>query len=171
MNFIELVSTRYSVRSYLPKEVEQDKLSHILECGRLAPSAANYQPWSVKVVRSADMKKKIADTYSGKWLTQAPLILVFCGDHGKAWKRKDGKDHTDVDIAIIVDHITLAAAEQGLGTCWICNFDVKKCAEALALPEGTEPIVLLPLGYPANEPDERSRHIIRKEVKEIVTYL
>lgn len=168
MTFLELAKARYSVRSYLPKPVEQEKLDYILECGRIAPSAANYQPWKIYVVRQDDMKKKICETYTRSWFAEAPVILVFCGDHSKGWKRPDGKDHTDIDIAIIVDHVTLAATEQDLGTCWICHFDTKKCAEIMQLPEHIEPMVLLPVGYPGNIPDDRSRHLVRKGLGEIV---
>lgn len=168
MTFLDLAKSRYSVRSYLPEPVEQEKLDYILECGRIAPSAANYQPRQVFVVRGGEMKKQICETYSRKWLAEAPVILVFCGDHSRAWKRPDGKDHTDIDIAIMVDHMTLAAAEQGLGTCWICHFDAAKCAQILQLPEHMEPIVLLPVGYPGHVPDDRSRHLVRKGLGEIV---
>ena len=168
MTFLELAKSRYSVRSYLPKPVEREKLDYILECGRIAPSAANYQPWIIYAVTDETMKAKIAETYPRKWFADAPVMLVFCGDHSIAWKRPDGKDHTDIDVAIMVDHVTLAAAEQGLGTCWICHFDAKKCAEILQLPVHLEPIVLLPVGYPGNIPDDRSRHLVRKEMGEIV---
>lgn len=170
-SFLDLAKARYSVRSYLPDPVEQEKLDYILECGRIAPSAANYQPWQVFVVRSKEMKSRLASTYGGKWLTEAPLLLVFCGNHEQGWKRKDGKDHTDIDIAIMVDHVTLAAAEQGLGTCWICHFDAVACAEILELPPQLEPIVILPVGYPGKVPDDRARHLIRKTKEEINRYI
>ncbi len=170
MNFLDLAKSRYSVRSYLPSPVEEEKLSYVLECGRVAPSAANYQPWQVIVIREAQMRARIAMTYNRKWLLEAPVILVFCGDHGKGWKRADGKDHTDTDIAIMADHMTLAAAEQGLGTCWICDFDAQACREVLQLPDHIEPIAYLPLGYPKNVKDPHSRHLNRKELKEIIRY-
>jgi nitroreductase len=167
-SFLSLAKSRYSVRSYLPTPVEQEKLDYILECGRIAPSAANYQPWHIVAIRDEERKKTIATTYDRKWFSEAPVILVFCGDHSKGWKRADGKDHTDIDLSIIVDHITLAAAEQGLGTCWICNFDAKKCTEILQLPDHLEPVVLLPVGYPLNIPDDGSRHLVRKTTNEII---
>lgn len=170
MNFLDLAKSRYSVRSYLPTTVEQEKLDYILECGRVAPSAANYQPWHIIVIRHEEMKKRIATTYDRKWFAEAPVILVFCGDHKASWKRSDGKDHTDIDLSIIIDHITLAAAELDLGTCWICNFDAKKCSEILDLPSEVEPIALLPVGYPGNIPDDRSRHLARKNAEEFIHY-
>lgn len=170
MTFLELAKTRYSVRNYLPDPVEEEKLNYILECGRIAPSAANYQPWHIVVIRDEEMKKRIASTYDRKWFAEAPVMLVFCGDHAAAWKRSDGKDHTDIDLSIIIDHITLAAAEMDLGTCWICNFDAKKCAEILDLPAHVEPVALLPLGYPGNIPDDRARHLVRKNKEDIIHY-
>ena len=167
--FLDLVKKRYSVRNYLDKTVEEEKLNYILECGRLAPSAANYQPWHVIIVRDTALKQKIATTYNRPWFSQAPVILIICGNHGAAWKRADGKDHTDIDAAIIVDHMTLAAAEMGLGTCWICNFDAAACHSILNLPENWEPIVLLPLGYPAVSTDDNSRHLKRKSLSEITS--
>lgn len=169
-NFLELVKKRYSVRNYLDKAVEEEKLNYILECGRLAPSAANYQPLHIIVVRDPEVKRSIATTYTRQWLSQAPVILVICGDHSKAWKRSDSKDHTDIDAAIIVDHMTLASAESGLGTCWICNFDARACRTILNLEDNWEPVVLLPLGYPAPSTDDNSRHLKRKSQDEIVSF-
>jgi nitroreductase len=167
-NFLDLAKKRYSVRNYLDKPVEDEKLHYILECGRVAPSAANSQPWHIIVIREFELRKKLAISYNRPWFLQAPVILVICGDHDIAWRRADGKDHTDIDASIIIDHMTLAAAEQGLGTCWICNFDARKCIEILQLPINIEPVAYLPLGYPGNEPDDRNRHLIRKNLDEIV---
>jgi len=167
-NFQELVKKRYSVRNYLNRPVEEDKLNYILESGRLAPSAVNYQPLHIIVIRDEAMRKSFGSVYSRLWLTQAPVILVVCGDHHASWKRADGKDHADIDVSIIVDHMTLAAAEQGLGTCWVCNFDMQKCHDLLNLPKEIEPVVLLPLGYPDDERVDHSRHLVRKKLEEIV---
>jgi len=171
MTFLELAKKRYSVRSYSDRPVEEEKLQYILECGRIAPSAANYQPWKIFVVKDAGMREKLASTYRRDWFKQAPIILVFCGDHPTAWKRNDGKDHTDVDVSILIDHITLAAAEQGLGTCWICNFDAKGCAKILDLPSTMEAIAYLSLGYPGKEPEDPTRHLNRKQLSEIAHYI
>jgi len=168
--FLELAKSRYSVRNYLSKPVEEEKLNYILECGRIAPSAANYQPWMIHVVRDPLLKKKLGESYNREWIKQAPIILVFLGDHKQGWKRSDGKDHTDIDVAIIIDHITLAAAEQGLGTCWICNFDAIKCIKAMELPGHLEPIAYLSLGYPAVSTDQTPRHLKRKPFDEIVKF-
>ena len=169
-NFLELAKARCSVRDYLEIPVPEEKLQYILECGRVAPSAANYQPWHIIVIRDAMMRKKLSATYPRPWFMQAPIVLVICVDHTVSWKRADGKDHADIDGSIIIDHITLAAAEQGLGTCWICNFDAALCRQVLLLPGHIEPIAYLPVGYPANIPDNNTRHLKRKSIQEIIHY-
>lgn len=172
MSFLELARKRYSVRRYKSIPVEEEKLMEILEAGRIAPSAANFQPWKFVVIKNEEKKRAIASTYHDDWILQAPIILVICGDHSKAWRRErfDGKDHCDIDIAIAVDHMTLAAADLGLGTCWICHFDAKKCKELLKLPKELEAIVLLPLGYPADMRDMNRHDAKRKTIEEIVCW-
>ena len=167
-DFLELAKKRYSLRSYMDTPVEEDKLNYVLEAGRIAPSAANFQPWHCIVIRDGKMIAKLGTVYPRKWFTEAPVILVFCGDHEKGWKRGDGKDHTDIDVAIMVDHITLAAAEMGLGTCWVCNFDAIKTSELLELPASIEPVVLLPIGYPGNVADQTARHLVRHESGKVI---
>lgn len=171
MDFKSLVLKRYSVRNYRPDPVEEEKLSYILECGRMAPSAANFQPWKIHVVENPQLKEQLHATYPRDWFRQAPVILVFTGDHKTSWKRADGKDHLDIDLAILIDHITLAAAEVGLGTCWICNFNAQTCREILQLAGNEEPIAYLPLGYPSNPKDDNSRHSLRKPAAEIIRFI
>ena len=96
--------------------------------------------------------------YKREWLATAPCIIVACVNHNESWHRRaDNKDHADIDIAIAVEHLCLAAAEQGLGTCWVCNFDTPRCSEVLGLPENLEPAVLIPVGYAEDEPTEKKR--------------
>lgn len=166
MNFLDLVKKRYSVRSYLPRAIEADKMNYIMECVRLAPSAVNYQPWHFSIVTDAEKLAALKSTYPREWIQTAPCIIVACTDHQEVWHRKmDGKDHADVDIAIAVEHLCLAAAEQGLGTCWVCNFDASRCKEVLSLPESWEPAVLIPIGYATEEAVPEKR---RKTLNEIV---
>jgi len=167
MSFLELAKRRYSVRSYKDIPVEEEKLKYVLEAGRVAPSAVNFQPLHFVVAQDEEMRKKIASTYKKDWILQAPVIMVICGDHSKAWRRPDGKDHCDIDAAIAIDHMTLAAADLGLGTCWVCMFNSMQCHRILDLSPQMETIALLPLGYPADEGDV-NRHGTRKNFKEIV---
>jgi nitroreductase len=169
MTFLELAKKRYSVRKYKNIPVEEDKLQQVLEAGRVAPSAVNFQPLHFIVFREEEMRKKVADTYEiGAWIYEAPVIIMICGDHSKAWRRPDGKGHCDIDAAIAADHMTLAAAELGLGTCWVCNFDTRVLHKLLRLPPHVEAIVLLPLGYPADQGDPGRHETKRKKMEEIV---
>jgi len=170
-HFIELAKARYSCRNYEARPVEEEKLMLVLEAGRLAPSAVNFQPWHFYVIQETEQLERFHGAYHREWFRTAPCVIVICADHEKSWKRKvDGKDHGDVDAAITADHMTLQATELGLATCWICNFDPEKTRELLKLPENLEPVVILPLGYPldASDPDRHSEK--RKPLSEIVSY-
>ncbi|MBR5204070.1 MAG: nitroreductase family protein [Bacteroidaceae bacterium] len=165
MNFLELVKARYSSRKYAARQVEAEKLDYIMECVRLAPSAVNLQPWRFRIVTDQETIAKLQSCYKRDWLSTAPCIIVACANHEESWHRRaDNKDHADIDLAIAVEHICLAATEQGLATCWVCNFDAAKCREQLALPENLEPIALVPLGYAEDEMGEKKR----KSLEEIM---
>ena len=149
MNLRELLIKRFSIRNYLPKEVEADKLEYILDCARLAPSACNLQPRKFVIVQeSEDIKNKIREAYQREWFAKAPVYIVVVGDHSQSWKRNDGKDACDIDTSIAAEHICLAAEELGLGICWVCNFDAERLKSALALKIEEEPIAIFPIGYP-----------------------
>lgn len=99
-------------------------------------------------------------------MENVPCIIVACANHEESWHRKsDGKDHADVDVAIAVEHLCLAATEQGLGTCWVCNFDVPLCREVLCLSDSMEPVVMIPVGY-AKEQEVQTKK--RKSLDEIL---
>jgi nitroreductase len=165
MTFLELVKSRISVRQYTPQKVEDDKIAYILECARLAPSAANNQPWYFYVIKNDVVRCRLQECYQRQWFADAPVYIVACSDTSVSWKRSfDGKDHADIDVAIAVEHLCLAAAEQGLGTCWICNFDAQKCSEILNLPEHLHPVAMTPLGYTTQSVSARPN---RKNIEEI----
>lgn len=168
MAFIDIAKKRYSSRKFLDKPVEKELLLKVLEAGRVAPSAKNKQPWHFVVITNEETLKNIKGCYERKWIEAAKCIIVVCGDHREAWRRADGKIHTNIDVAITIDHITLAATDLGLSTCWVCMFDVMKCASIMELPEGVEPIALIPIGYPADETDENRHDKLRKPLDEIV---
>ena len=165
MDFLELVKRRYSCRNYQPESVEQEKLDYIMECVRLAPSAVNRQPWKFRIIRSDEDRKKLCQCYSREWFATAPVVIIASILHDEEWVRSDGKHHGDIDIAIAVEHLCLAAAEQGVGTCWVCNFDAERCKHLFGLDENEEPAVLIPLGYPADEHREKTRKPIGEIVK------
>lgn len=170
-HFLELASRRYSCRKYDSRPVEPEKLELILEAGRIAPSAVNFQPWHFYVIQKSNDLSLLHQVYHREWLQSAPCVIVICGDHNSAWKRKgDGKDHCDIDLSIATDHMTLQATELELATCWICNFDPDKISELLNLPEEMEPAVLLPVGYPLDEVNPDRHGEKRKPLSEIVSY-
>lgn len=151
MNFQALIRARYSVRAYKPDPVEDDKLTRILEAARLAPTAANRQAFRVIVIETAERKADLRRIYGRDWFVQAPLVLCVCAVLSEAWVRKaDGWNAAEVDATIAMTHIVLAAAEEGLGTCWIAAFDPAAAREALGLPPSVIPCAFTPLGYPAD---------------------
>ena len=169
MDFKELCSLRFSARGYTSDDITDQQLSYILECARLSPSAVNRQPWHFYVVKSPDMKAELHRCYNREWFTSAPLYIVCCIRHDEAWVRpSDHKEHGDIDIAIAAEHICLAAAAIGLGSCWVCNFDASLCKEILQLPAEEEPAVIVPIGH--TSPNCPQKEKVRKPLSEIVTY-
>ena len=166
MEFTELIRKRYSVRAYKPEPVEEDKLQQVLEAMRLAPTAVNRQPFQFIVVHTEGRKQELRRIYDRAWFVQAPLIICACGVPAQNWVRRDGKNYNDVDTAIAMDHLVLAATDLGLGTCWIAAFDPAAAREVLGLPDGVEPIAFTPLGYPADQPGPKER----KALSELVRY-
>ena len=139
MNLLELVKARYSCRNYLPTSVEQEKLDYIMECVRFAPSAVNKQPWLFHIVSNEEDKAKLTQCYRRDWLKTAPMYIIASVLHDEEWVRADGKHHGNIDIAIAVEHLCLAATEQGLTTCWVCNFEANLSKELYTV--GTVPTV------------------------------
>lgn len=167
MEFSELIKKRYSVRAYKPDPVEDEVLNQVLEAARLAPTAANRQPFQLIVIHTAGREAELNRIYRKDWFVQAPLVICACGVPAQGWvRREDHKNHTDVDVAIVMDHLILAAANLGLGTCWIAAFDPAAAREVLGLPDGVEPIAFTPLGYPADQ----ARPKKRKALSELVRY-
>lgn len=168
--FIKLAQERSSIRKYSNKEVSCEVINQIIESARIAPSAVNFQPWKFLIIKGEKSKQIVRESYKREWFATAPLYIIACGNHQEAWHRSfDGKDHTDIDIAIAVEHICLSATSAGLGTCWVCNFDATKLKTDLSLPEDLEPIAIIPLGYPEGDGDVRPKK--RKTTEEIVQWL
>lgn len=165
MKFDDLITSRFSVRSYTSEKIDRSIVLDILEAARMAPSAANFQPWHFIVITEKEDLNSIHEVYHRSWFKEAPVCIVVCADHSQSWKRKsDGKDFADVDAAITIDHLVLKATELGLGTCWICNFDVELARHKLELPVHIEPIAIIPIGYTTSVPPVK----IRKELSEMV---
>jgi len=152
MEFNELIRSRYSVRAYKPDPVEAEKLEEVLEAARLAPTAANRQPFQIIVIHTKGREKELQQIYRREWFTQAPLLICACGVPRQAWTREDKRRYLDVDVAIVMDHLILAAANLGLGTCWVAAFNANAARKLLNLPAEVEPLIFTPLGYPADQP-------------------
>ncbi|MCK4375909.1 MAG: nitroreductase family protein [Candidatus Brocadiae bacterium] len=166
MDALEAIKERRSIRSYEDREVEQEKLKQVLDAGRLAPSAGNRQEWKFVVVRDKELRGQLVEAASGQqFVGEAPVVIVPCAvDHDHVMSC--GHPSFLVDVAIAIDHMTLAARELGLGTCWIGAFDQQKVKDILGIPASVEVVELLPLGYPTSWPGPRPR----KSLDEVICY-
>lgn len=166
MDFSEVIRKRYSVRSYKRNPVGAKKLQNVLQAMRLAPTATNNQAFQFLVIHTKGREEELQRIYRRDWFTNAPVVVCACGIPEENWVRKDGKNYNDVDVAIAMDHLILAATNEGLGTCWIGAFDAQAAKEVLGLPEGVEPIAFTPLGYAADQPKAKKR----KDLSDLVRY-
>jgi len=161
MEFGDLIRARYSCRAYKPEPVADEDLNSVLEAARLAPTADNRQSFGIVVMTVAGREAELKRIYRPDWFVQAPLVLAVCGVRGPEWVRKsDGWSALEVDAAIVMDHMVLAAADRGLGTCWVCAFDPMAAREVLGVSDGVEPIAFTPLGWPADVIGKRKRKTI-----------
>jgi len=166
MDFQELTRKRYSVRAYKPDPVEGDKLARVLEAARIAPTAANRQAFRIIVIRTDERKADLRRIYGRDWFVQAPLVLCVCAVPSEGWVRKtDGWNAAEVDATIVMSHIVLAAAEEGLGTCWIAAFDPAAAREVLGLPPDVIPSAFTPLGYAADTAGPKKRRPLDELVR------
>ena len=171
MTFFELAQNRYSVRSYQNTPIEDEKLKLILEAGRVAPTACNYQPQKIYVAKSADARAKLASVC--RFTFDAPVILVVCYDRTRDWKNKlqPGYESGETDAAIVCTHMMLEAAELGIGSCWVGYFNAEQVAEVLGLPENMTVSALLPIGYPADDAKPLPLHTQYRDPDDIVTVI
>jgi nitroreductase len=166
MQLMEAIKRRRSVRSYQDRAVEEEKLLRVLEAGRLAPSARNMQDWKFVVVRDQDLRRKLAEAARNQeFVGQAPVVIAACGTSD--YVMTCGQLTYPIDVSIAIDHMTLSAVEEGLGTCWIGAFYEDTVKEILQIPQSIRVVALLPLGYPAAE---QAKPTPRKSLKEIVAY-
>lgn len=166
MEFSELISKRYAARGYQADPVPQEKLAQVLEAARLAPTAANYQPFQLVVVRTKGREAEMRKLYDRPWFPTAPVLVCVCAIPSKAWVRRDGKNFSDVDAALVLDHMMLAAANAGLGSCCVAAFDIAFARQMLDLPAGVEPVAFITLGFPADNPKPKER----KPIGDLVRY-
>ena len=169
MDYYNLIRNRESVRDYDPeRKIDESVLFRILNAGRLAPSASNKQPWTFLLVSSKEKLEKVRTCYHKSWFQQAPHILIIIGDKSKSWIRSyDGYNSIETDLAIAMDHIILAAENEGVGTCWIEAYDLQILTDAIALKENEVIFSITPLGY-QNKGYYKHGNKNRKTLEEII---
>lgn len=152
MEFYKVLKTRRSIRSYKADTIPQKSLDKIAEAVQAAPSACNKQPWNFRIVLNDELRAKIGKCYNGAWLAEAPAIIVALGNSEDCWKRIEGTPITDIDMGIAMEHVVLAAAAEGLGTCWICAFNIAAMNKALNIIKPWSVLAISPLGFPNQSP-------------------
>lgn len=167
MSLLDLMEKRYSVRGYLDKEVEEEKLNKVLKAAQIAPTGTNAQAFKIYVIDTKKHVDELKQVGKWDWFTQAPYIIAVVSKASDAWTRYDGKNLGDIDATIVMDHIILEATELGLGTCYIAAFNKEALSEMLNLSDEYEPVLLTPLGYPNAQP----RGTGRKSIEELVEFI
>lgn len=172
MDFLEFAKERYSVRSFSDRPIEQGKLDKILEAGRVAPTALNFQPQKIYVLRSEDALEKMR--FHTKYSYNAPMILLVCFDKERAWhSRYDrGYNSGEVDASIVCTHMMLQAWELGIGSVWVRGFRADEVSKIFGLPENIKPVSMLPIGYPAENANPNEQlHFTYRDMEEMVEYV
>jgi nitroreductase len=171
MDFTRLITGRESARSFDPsRPVDRQVLERILDAGRLAPSAANHQPWHFLMVSSHEALVRVRTCYQKPWFLEAPHVLVVTGRTGEAWARQDGWNSIETDLAIAMDHMVLAAENEGLSACWVAAFDLAALRSALGLLSDEKVYAICPLGWPRPGYAKKGEKQ-RKALGEVVRYL
>lgn len=166
MELKKVIERRYSIRDYENRPVPEEKLLKVLEAARLAPSASNRQQWKFIVVRESERRRELATDAAGQpWRAKAPVTIAAVATMPE-YVMRSGVPAYAVDLAIAVDHMTLAAVDEGLGTCWCGGFSQEKARDILKVPENYRIVALLSLGFP----NETGRPKVRKSLDEIVCY-
>ena len=166
MDVMTAIRERRSIRAYQERDVEKDKLERILEAGRLAPSARNFQEWKFVVVRDPELRRALAEAADAqRFVGEAPVVIVACATETH-YTMPCGLPSYQIDVAIALTHMTLQATAEGLGACWIGAFKTDEVKRLLGIPEEVGVVELLPLGYPMHHPPPKSR----KALSEIVSY-
>lgn len=168
-DFIQLATDRYSVRSFASTPVEQEKIDLILRAGQIAPTAVNSQPQKIYVARTPEVIAKLNEV--SPCLYGAPQCFVFCYNDATVIKRGENGNYGDIDVTIVLTHMMLEAEELGLGTCIVGYYDAAKLANALQLPEGIHPVLLMPFGYASEDAKPSDRHTSYRPLNETVEYL
>lgn len=171
MEFLELAKQRWSVRKFADKAIEEDKLLRILQAGRVAPTACNYQPQKIFVAHSPESRAKLASVCRCTW--NAPVILVVCYDLTRTWHSKlmPGYQSGETDASIVCTHMMLQAWEEGIGSCWVGYFNDEQVREVLSLPDNLRVSALLPIGYPAADAKPLPLHDEIRDFEDTIEFI
>ena len=170
MEFSEVIKNRYSCKKYDSRPVEEDKLTAVLEAGRIAPTAKNAQVQRIYVVRGEKNLAKMDEVTPCRY--GAPVVLIVCYEADNVYVYPGGKLNSgSEDASIVATHMVLAAADMGIGSCWLNRFEGDKAKELFGIPENEVPVLLLDLGYPAEGAGPLPNHFSRKELSETVRYI
>jgi nitroreductase len=166
MDVFHAIKLRRSIRAYQDKPIEEEKLQRVLEAGRLAPSAKNRQEWKYVLVKDNELRKTVAVACNNQYfIAEAPVIIVGCATMVD-YVLSCGQPAYTIDLSISMDHMTLQAVEEGLGTCWIGSFKEDEVKRILNIPQEMRVVEVMPLGYPKFLPEAKPR----KKLEEIVFY-
>lgn len=167
MDFLDLAKSRYSVRKFKKDLVDDATINQILEAARIAPTACNNQPIKIYVVKSDESKDRIHKCTGSHF--DAPLFMVVCYDNKQCWSRPfDGKNSGDIDASIVATHIILEAYSLGVGSTWVMHFDPSILIKEFNIPSNIIPVVLLPMGYPAQGDLPSVKHTTYKDINSII---
>ena len=169
-NFLNLSESRFSVREYSQKPIEQEKINALLRVAQLSPTAANKQPQKIYIITKDIDKQKLKEVT--KYTFDAPMFFLVCCDKDKAWKHKTEETYsTEIDGTIVATNIMLEAHDLGLGSVIVRSFQTQKLKDLFELPDNMIPIVLLPIGYPKENTKPSESHYQRKDIEEMVEFL
>lgn len=167
--FLDMSRERWSVRRFAPEQISKEHMARILEAGRNAPSACNYQPQRVLVLQSDEAIAAVRSVTH--WAFNAPTVLLVCADLAESWKNVDGADSAEVDAAIALDHMMMEAWECGVGSTWVRGFDERVMRQAFGIPATWKVVAMMPMGYPADNAKPSNWHFRRKSLEEICQVL
>ncbi len=169
MDFLTLAKDRYSVRKFSDKPIEPDEIDKILEAGRLAPTAVNFQPQRILVINSEEALGKMKKCT--KFHFDAPAAMLVCYDKSVSWKRRfDGKDSGEIDASIVTTHMMMEATQIGIGTTWVMYYDPIMIKDLFRIPDHIEPVALLVMGYPAKDATMAESHLKYESMEKTVCY-
>lgn len=170
MEFLKVLENRYSCRDYSEKQVEKDVVEKVLNGVKIAPTAKNMQPHQIYVLNGKEKVDLIREASPS--LYNAPLVFILLSEKEReCYLQINDRYLTETDLGIVGTYLMLCAENQGLNTCWVCNFDDKKLSSLLNLPQNLKPYSLILAGYKSEKGVPSPRHTIRRELNEFVKYL